>query len=595
VTPTHLVGHTKEGDPFHRTAAELLRNTAFEGAGNAGKTTAALDALEFLFRTEPTLPVLVLDGVGTLSQGLYQRLLARIAQIDATGRDVTPQRARLLFLRIQSENTSGVSFDLLKLRETVDDLGRKRLETYKERVETIVSTLAHMTPGSDEFKLVRLYAPAVLTALVAGHRPVTEFPYLLRPGMQSYWMDLRERIDGFAPIDCARGCTDGSYLSNQLQTLEALYAIPPREWERLVGSTVRHFQWLWQDFAAFFARDTLDYAAFHDAGGFLLVDSAHADPSAAAMVRRALYAVRYAHLVGRPPAASGPRFAPSLVVIDEQQGMNADLYAAIVANARNRSDYHWFLYQNPEQLGERGEHYDAMLSVMQTRVYFRPGSPKAADTLAWMVSRMDPAALRLPTIAKQRGRSRDASEQASESAAHVTTDTWSEDDDTARSHAYAHEIRDGSLALVRHEARDTAPATRSGGSVSVSHVAGRSRGTRQGQQDGVTASLERVGIAEQLTMLARRLHNLPTRWAYYVDPPNPPVLVRHAASPMIGSPDEVKKARIAQRERLRKPRRFTMPRAPKPPAPPPDVAPATAPGQAKRRRKRVDAASGGQA
>jgi len=581
------VGTTRTGRAVYRRAADLLTNTLFEGAGNAGKTTAALQALEFLFRTEPRVPILILDGVGTLAQGLYRRLLARIAEQEASGHNMQRTRARLLSVRVQSENSSGVSFDLLKLRETVDDLGRRRLETYKERAETIVSTLAHMTPGSDEFKLVRLYAPAVLSALIAGHRPVTEFPYLLRPGYQAYWHDLRDAIDRFGPIDCARGCTTRDYLQEQLSTLEAIYAIPPRDWERLVGSTLRHFQWLWQDFAAFFSHDAIDYGAFHDAGGVLLVDSAHADPSAAAMVRRAYYAIRYAHIVGRPVAT------PSLVVIDEQQGMNADLYAAIVANARNRSDYHWFLYQSPKQLGENGEHYEEIVSVMQTRIYFRPGSQESAEALAWMVDPMNPDRLRLPTISRQAARSHDTSEQHAEGSATAHVSAYAIEDDAGLALTDVLERGDAGITMRRTETRQAVPVGRRTDSTSTQHSSTATNGRSTGRRHGVTVSSDRVALHEQLAIRARRLHAMPRAWAYYVVPGRAPLLLRHTPFVPIGSAEDARRARIAQRLRLRPRRRSASPpaRAATKPQPPtaPEVVPATAPGSAKKRTRRVDA------
>lgn len=366
-----VLGETPSRRLYERSPEQLLKHHLFEGASGSGKTSAARECLAYLFRKRPDVPMLILDGVGTLAADLAARLYGWIERREADGADMRRMRRRILHLRIQPENESGLSFDLAKLRKKVDTHGFARLETVHERVSAIMATLAHTTEGSEDYRLVHTYGSAGFAVLVAGHRPVTELASVLTHGDETYRATLWQDIDRFGHRD--------AYVTAQLDVLNELYYTTQRspvQFNVLTGSTRRNFAWLTLEYASFFRMDTIDYGRFHDFGGVLLVDPADANPRTAGIFRRALYGIRNAFI------ASRSTHRPSLVVLDEQQGMNADLYALHVAMARNREDYHWFLFQSGRQIGERGAHYDEILSAMQHLVFFRPGTFESARQIA---------------------------------------------------------------------------------------------------------------------------------------------------------------------------------------------------------------------
>lgn len=467
------VGLTPSGLVYERSAAKLLRHHLFEGASGSGKTTAARDALFYLFRARPDVPTLVLDGVGTLAKDLAARIAAWIEARELEGKDMSRVRRRVLFLTIQPENETGVSFDLAKLRRKLDLHGFPRMETVHERVDAIMSTLAHTTEGSEDFRLVQTYGYAAFTALVAGHRPVTELPRLLTHGSEFYYLKLLEDIERHGHLD--------AYVRSQVDVLNELFsatAKSPVQFGVLAGSTRRNFAWMTVQYAPFFGRETVDYGAFHDSGGVLLVDAGQADPAMAGLFRRALYGIRNGHLAARG------KTKPSIVVVDEQQGMNADLYAKHVAMARNRQDYHWFLFQSGQQIGERGSHYDEILSAMQHLVFFRPGTFDSAQKIATRLRIASLERKRLTTTSKSSG------------SAFVSG--------SSRQSGYSYNPKE-ELSI-------------NGGTADTgSHS----------DNESETESQERIRIGEQLEAVALKLMDLPTGTAYHVPEHGRVLRIRH--------------------------------------------------------------------
>ena len=480
-TPSHRI--------YARSPEHLLRHHLFEGASGSGKTSVARECLAYLFRKRPEVPMLVLDGIGTLAADLAARLYGWIERREEAGADMRRMRSRILHLRVQPENESGLSFDLAKLRPKIDAHGFPRFETVHERVSAIMATLAHTTEGSEDYRLVHTYGSAAFAALVAGHRPVTELASVLTHGDEAYRVQLWIDIDRHGHRD--------AYVRAQLDVLNELYYTTQRspvQFNVLTGSTRRNFAWLTQEYASFFRRDSIDYGAFHSRGGVLLVDPADANPTTAGIFRRALYGIRNAFLASR---ASN---RPSLVVVDEQQGMNADLYALHVAMARNRSDYHWFLFQTGRQIGDRGAHYDEILSAMQHLVFFRPGTFESARQIATHLRRVSLTAARLPTLTK------------------TTSATW---------------------------------------------AAGMSGDNDMSSDDGAAGTVtgeERVRITEALDAHALRLLELPIGTAYHIDPSARAIRVRHRYKTI--NPEHRDLAREAHRiqfVRLHVEERFTPP------------------------------------
>src|SRR5258705_5422562 len=82
---TLLIGHAAHGVAVRRTAAQMLTNTLFEGASGSGKSTMIAEQADFLLFVRPEVPVLVLDGVGTLARDLHSRLLLGCDALRAAG------------------------------------------------------------------------------------------------------------------------------------------------------------------------------------------------------------------------------------------------------------------------------------------------------------------------------------------------------------------------------------------------------------------------------------------------------------------------------------------------------------------------------
>lgn len=576
------VGDQDNGERFRR-CEDLLKHTLFEGAGESGKTTAAKEAANFLFWRHQQLPMLILDGVGTLANGLYERLLEDIGKQEAKGRDMTSARGRLVFLKVQSEDTSGVSIDLLKLRMKEDDIGNWRQETCAERCDAVMAMLAHTTEGSEDFKLIHRYAKAALMCLIAAHRPVTELPLVLEFGHFEEGVAIKREIRKH------RSGEKNLRLDQEIAVIDTLHATcgnRASEFDRLTGSTMRHFQWLWKDCAHLFSHDTLDYGAFHDRGGVFLIESSHPDPVIAANIRRVFYGIRNAHLTNRQPidVADGPRYTPSLVIIDEQQGMNASLYVAGLANARNRNDIHWFLFQSSEQIGERGEHYNEIAAVMTTKVLFRPGSIQDAERSAYLIDKADPEGMVLKSISQSFGKSKGGSKTRSRSK---TDSNGSRESLTqgGRSSEYAilHK-EEGDQHTTKDMVREPSPSY--GSDYSTAEQEGEAYGTTTGSDKKVVIQKVRIPVTEQVRILSRHLFNLQNGEAFYVQK-GKVARVTHRHSLSTSNTMLSRQARIAQLQRLsslreERPALFIIPIPKKEPVKKATVAAASKPGEAKK-------------
>ncbi len=605
------IGVDERGHPYRRSVPQMLRNALYEGASNTGKTTIIAEQADTLFWSVPKLPILVLDGVGTLARDLHSRLLWGCDHLATRGVDVGTIAARIRFLSIAAKNTSGLSFNLLRLRMTEDDMGPRR-QTYQEVVEALVGTLTHTTEDSDSFMLVRRYAPAAFTLLTAAHRPPTELVHLLESPLsgEGYYHRLLAEARSFQEADLSAARDDDSYYQMQIRKLRNLYmdfGSNPIQFQSQVGSTLRHFDWLTTQFASYFSGNGMDYGDFHDAGGVLLVESRHPDPAAAGIVRRLLYGLRYGHVQQRAVDT------PTLAIVDEQHGMNAVLYAKLLVNARNRNDVQWFSFQNGEQIGERGSEYNTFCAAMRTLVYFRPEGPDAADRVVRRINRMDPEAM----ILMRRGTSDRSGSQSSWRTSSGTSDQRGRslqlsDDDGVRELLRTRGVIGDDSATVRTELvkeESLTPASRRRGiSQQLGYSESRDEGGGTSSARGRSTQEERVGLHEQLQIHSRQLLGLPLATAYWIEEHAPAVLVRHVAPRMRFDPERAKRGRIEQAQQLGTPQRippldFTiMPRSEKKKAKAAPVsAPvaATAPGSLERkkpvRKKKVDAPEGGTA
>lgn len=609
MTDALLIGSTAKGQVVRRTAAQMLTNSLFEGASGAGKSTIIAEQADFLMHVCPTLPVLVLDGVGTLARDLHSRLLLSCDALRDRGIDIARHEARIRFLSVSSKNTSGLAFNILRLRQKEDDFG-PRLETYQERVDAVAASLHHTTEESETFMLVKKYGTAALLLLVAAHRPPSDMLRLFESAAsgEGYFRRLLIEAGTHHAADLAASDDDDFFYHEQIAVLRNLYiefGANPVQFQAQVGSTLRHYNWLTTQFASYFSGQGMDYGDFHDQGGILLVESKHADPAAAGLFRRLLYGLRYTHILQRP------RASPTLLIVDEQHGMKASLYADLLVNARNQEDVQWFSFQNGEQIGEKGAHYNTICAAMKTFVFFRPEGPEAADRVVRRVNRMDPEAILLQRTSTQQSASEQQTWGTSKSAGLSRSKTLSiEETDGEREVVRTRGELGGDVSAARTELvkeEVLTPSVRRSLGLVATEGQSSSEGGGRSTSHGTSTKEERVSLHEQLLIHAAEMLRLPTASAYWIGDGEPAVLVRHVRPRLRFDEDRAKQGRVDQAGRSPRPMpapplEFTItPKAPKVPKPKPEpkVQAASAPGTVERkkpvRRKKVDASTEGTA
>jgi len=415
----HLLGNeVTTSNPYSLGTSDLLRNWLVMAQSGWGKSLLLYGALAWLLHHEPTLPVLVLDGSGTLARNLflhwwvyledtYRRLRAagdpNLAAIMQT------LAQRVVYLKVEDENLSGAAVDLARLQWIVDSSGVARLETAKERVAAIMGSLAFTTEEAETFRLVHKYGRAGFGLLIAGRRTLDELPYLFSMGSESFRARLREDIERHLPgLDLGspepppRGTT-GRFEWKQWRIIQQLFANVGRSADRLdreTGSTLRNFEWLLEQFDEYFCEDTLDLATFVRGGGVLLVETCSRNQHANANARAAIYSVFQSTLAGRR--------TPSLTVVDEQYNLNVGLYADyVVANARNSAAYHWFSLHAGEQLRT---HLRTIWQACQRKIIGAIGEEDLARLVLMHHTTLRPNGLYLPTTRESVGWSEEEGE-----------------------------------------------------------------------------------------------------------------------------------------------------------------------------------------
>jgi hypothetical protein len=358
----HLLGQeTSSRTRYLLGSGDLLRNWLVMAQSGWGKSLLLYGCLAALMHGEPTVPILLLDGAGTLARNLFvhwfgylQRTFERLRAAGDPNMDATMAAlwSRVVYMKVEDENQSGVAIDLAKRQWTVDSSGTLRLETAKERVASIMGSLAFTTVDAETFRLVHKYGRAGFGLLVAAGRTLDELPQLFRIESQSFRERLRTDIERHIPtLDLASPepplhGEPGRFEWKQWRVIEDLFASVGRNGialDKETGSTIRNFDWLLEHFDAYFCEDTLDLSTFTQRGGVLLVETCSRNQHANANARAAIYSLYQ--------SARAAHRTPSLTVIDEQHNLNVDLYADYVAaNARNASAYHWFSLHSTTQL-----------------------------------------------------------------------------------------------------------------------------------------------------------------------------------------------------------------------------------------------------
>ncbi len=411
--------------------SEKLCNWLVLAQSGWGKTTLLYNALMPLllnYDNDPelhTLPVLLLDGSGTLARNIFlfwqQAVDFAERSCAARGTRIRPGlRERVVYMKIEDENSCGVSFDLGRALSLVDSTGWQRMETVKERVQAVVGALAYMTEDSESFRLVHKYAKAGLAVLFAARKRAEDLPRLYAISSEAFRDEIRKTIEREYAVDLATKpeFPGERYIWRQWHVVQELFAQVGRNGnmlEKQVGSTLRNFAWLHDDFVDYFNAPVLRLDEFVAGGGVLLVETCGRDQHANANARAAVYSMYQAAIAG------AARRTPSLCIIDEQRGLNADLYAQhVVAGARNARNYHWFALHSTEQLGKQ---FPLIWQACQRRILGSIAEEPLARLALFHTSDLRPNRLFVPKISRTTGTSDDAAEAATAG----TSSTLSED------------------------------------------------------------------------------------------------------------------------------------------------------------------------
>lgn len=411
--------------------SEKLCNWLVMAQSGWGKTTLLYNALMPLllnYEDHPelrALPVLLLDGSGTLARNIFlfwhQAVDFAERACAARGTRIRPGlRERVVYMKIEDENSSGVSFDLGRSLSMVDSRGWHRTETVKERVQAVVGALAYMTEDSESFRLVHKYAKAGLAVLFAARKRAEDLPRLYAISSETFRDEIRKTIEREYAIDLATKpeFPDERYIWRQWHVVQELFGQVGRNGnmlEKQVGSTLRNFAWLHDDFVDYFNAPVLRLDEFVAGGGVLLVETCGRDQHANANARAAVYSMYQAAIAG------AARRTPSLCIIDEQRGLNADLYAQhVVASARNARNYHWFALHSTEQLGKQ---FPLIWQACQRRILGSIAEEPLARLALFHTGDLRPNRLFIPKISRTTGTSADAAEAATAG----TSSTLSED------------------------------------------------------------------------------------------------------------------------------------------------------------------------
>lgn len=540
-----LVGRVR-GTPVYRTTAEMLQTTLFQGASRSGKTNLATLQLRHLLVARPTVPIVVLDGAGTLFHQVWASWCYHLEGLeeaartsDDAARALERDRDRVVPLLVEVENRSGVALDITRLRPG---------ETVKERVKSIVGLLAHQRADSEVFNLVYDVAPSAFACLVAAGRPVSELRQLLALGNGPYWAELKRAVHASGALT-----REAAFVGDAVRRLEAIFKAGPQVLESMTGSTNRMFRWLSIDLAPYFERPTLDLTSHLGRGGVLLARFKDSESHDEALMKRALFGA-VVDVVVRRDAWSAPD--PLLTVIDEHTGLDPATYAGYLARSRNLNHVFWFLFQSGNQIGQSGSHYDTLLAASPRLVAFRAESQRQGEDVAVLTLQASVTGRYERSLRFNLSASEDAGETATE--AHAVAKGESETDGTdgwptTEERRIQRTVDREDQEPVRTEELVVTTATPYGSepraSRSLVHTDSASKGTKvgRGQGVGIVVSEDRISYGEQVQEIAQSVRALPRGTAVdFVESETPQVVQNRCATDML---DEIPRLREAARRR----------------------------------------------
>lgn len=565
---------------------ELLKNTLFMGQSGSGKSTVLFRMLRYLLMYRPEVPALVLDGsrYGTLAKNLFlwwhtwldqwEARYAEQAQTLAPG-----LRDRVLYMKLEEHNRCGVSFNLGDHLATITTTGEHDVLSVKELTAALLGTLTYMSEDSEMFKLIHRYAKAGFGVLFAAGRPAKEIEKLYDLRGTEYRAGLLRRLvdRGYEVERDDHEDEEDLFVAQQWRVVDSLFVSVGKSGEALmrhVGSTLRHFQWVSDDFQAFFNRPVVRLDHFIQRGGVLLVETCGRDPQANANARAAIYAMYQSALTGKS------RKKPAVTVIDEQNGLNAKLYADYVAAAaRNSGNFHWFSLHSTQQLrdefptiwqacqrkviGSIAEEELARLVLMHTddlrldRMYLETATVTETQsedesetrTRTWRSSRTFEPRRTRSTIEGRYDLSRRRPRHVLGGEAKVydlraRTTRYKKALDPFHQPIYPglegfggdpayfeyERVDDTKTLVVRQDDEHE--------SFSDGEDEGEAAARRRGTSTSVTTGTERISLSELITLFSRDLLNQPIGRAIHIEPGQPAYTVDHAYEPLpLDAPD----------------------------------------------------------
>lgn len=558
---------------------EAIVSTVFQGKSRAGKTNAATLLINDIIMRDDQQGIVVLDGGGKLSESLwaahcYRRdaLAAEADRSPAAAAAYERAKARVVYVVTETENRSGVTFDLT---------ARRPGETVRERVYSIEGLLSHQRADADIFSIVGVVAPAALGCLIAAGRDIADLDDLL--GVQhspAYWAALKQEVRARPQLP-----SDERFLKHAIRLLDGIFLDKAATfWEKESGSTSRLLSWATVDMAPYFSGGaTLDLASHLDAGGVLLVRFHGGEMRSEALLKRALFGLVVDHVLHRSVWEEPRRL---LTVVDEHAGFDAATYAPYLARCANYAHAIWFLFQTGQLVGNEGAQYPIVLSAARRIVGFRPENQHQALELAVQTQQARIDGCYLPTVTDTSGESEGVGEDFSEQESETDGESLASIDPLPR-RPLLEERRvttlnpcdPGSqrteLVTVQHEPQFESlypPGPRESSSHTVKRGWSRGRKTMKGRSKSRTVGKERISFQEQIAEIAAGLHQLGVGQAYVMDDLGPPRLVQF--KPELDLLKEIPGLRelchrthdADARERVA---RRAPPAPPLPPAPPP--------------------------
>jgi hypothetical protein len=579
----HDVG-TSDGWQLQVTPEDILKNMLLVGMPGKGKTNTVLGMSNYLMHVRPEVGQLILDGAGTLAANIFLAHDAAVQDFVARGdmAGAEDEANRVVYVRLGAENSCGVTLDLFRRRQVIDDVGDVRWETAREKAEIPLATLAGNTRDAEVMELVKTYTPMAFTLILAAGFDIPDVDQLLTWNNVAFDLRLKAAIEarfeaeyGLA-LDLSQPTKlhprhPGAAIHDEwlaLQRLRAETAKSSRDFATVVGSTRRHFKWIVGN--PLFAADGVDLAQFLDDGGVFLLDTSNADPLTGAKIRAGLYAFD----VARKKRSLDQR--PSIVVIDEQEGFMPDLIAPYLGTTRNREHYHWLLFQSPQQIGRNGEHFEAIRAAMQHEMYFGASNRAFAEELVYFDRSLRADAYYVPNTTRTEGRQHDRSRQKAHGKSRLDSEYERDDGSDGREFRVVTRDGGGDEGSIEH-IEIYRPRYRPGGGQGVAYGTSDldGYGSRDGRSIAVTHSNERVGVSEVVQLLVSQLLRMPTGTAIHIPSEGDAFIAEHryVSEPLSTFPN----ARLHLRDALRRQKmladasRVTPVFAAAPPPPPPEA------------------------